>query len=61
MRTTKEIKAEIAKLKRQLARLEAKKLPKMKRVRNLMNGEWCTIPVDTPYCCDPSQERYWTM
>lgn len=61
MRTEKEIKAELAKLKRQLARLEAAKLPKMKKVRSFMTGQIVTIPVDTPYCCDPSTETYWTM
>lgn len=34
---------------------------KMKKVRNLMSGEEMEIPVDTPRCCDPSSELYWTM
>jgi len=32
-----------------------------KVVKNLMSGELIEISEDTPYCCDPSQERYWTM
>jgi hypothetical protein len=57
-RTIKELKAEIAKLERQLA---AEKKPKMKKVKNLMTGKQIEIREDTPYCCDPSTERYWTM
>jgi hypothetical protein len=34
---------------------------KMKTVKNLMTGQEIQIPEDTPYCCDPSQERYWSM
>jgi hypothetical protein len=33
----------------------------MKKVRNLMSGAEIEIPVDTPRCCDPSSELYWTM
>lgn len=32
-----------------------------KKVRNLMSGEMIEIPVDTPRCCDPSTEAYWSM
>lgn len=32
-----------------------------KTVKNLMTGEMIEIAEDTPYCCDPSQERYWSM
>ena len=33
----------------------------MKTVKNLMTGQDVQIPADTPYCCDPSSERYWSM
>lgn len=33
----------------------------MKTVKNLMTGENIQIAEDTPYCCDPSTERYWSM
>lgn len=32
-----------------------------KRVRNLMSGEEVEIASNTPTCCDPSMERYWSM
>ena len=57
-RTIEQIKAEIAKLERQLA---AEKKPKMKKVKNFMTGATIEIAEDTPYCCDPSTELYWTM
>jgi hypothetical protein len=34
---------------------------KMKKVVNLMSGEEIEIPSNTPSCCDPSTERYWSM
>ncbi len=34
---------------------------KMKTVRNLMSGNLIEIPEDTPRCCDPSTELYWSM
>jgi len=33
----------------------------MKKVVNLLSGKEVEIAVDTPRCCDPSQELYWTM
>ena len=37
-------------------------LPKItKRVRNLMSGKEIEIDVNTPLCCDPSSETYWSM
>lgn len=33
----------------------------MKTVKNLMTGQEVEIPTDTPYCCDPSSERYWSL
>lgn len=32
-----------------------------KTVQNLMTGQDIEIAEDTPYCCDPSSERYWSM
>jgi len=32
-----------------------------KTVRNLMTGQDIEIAEDTPYCCDPCSERYWSM
>jgi hypothetical protein len=32
-----------------------------KVVTNLMSGNLVRIPVDTPLCCDPSSETYWSM
>lgn len=34
---------------------------KTKRVKNLMTGQEIEIPSNTPRCCDPSSETYWTM
>lgn len=33
----------------------------MKWVQNLMTQEWIQIEIDTPYSCDPSLERFWSM
>lgn len=35
--------------------------PTMKTVKNLMTGKDIEIDRDTPWCCDPSSERYWSM
>lgn len=32
-----------------------------KTVKNLMSGKEVVIPADTPRCCDPSSELFWTM
>ena len=29
--------------------------------RNLMSGKEFTQPANTPLCCDPSSETYWSM
>lgn len=34
---------------------------KMKKVKNLMTGDEIEIPSNTPYCCDPSTETYWSL
>jgi hypothetical protein len=33
----------------------------MKKVRNLMSGAEIEIPADTPWCCNPASETYWSM
>lgn len=35
--------------------------PTTKTVKNLMTGEEVTIPYDTPWCCNPASETYWSM
>jgi hypothetical protein len=40
-------------------RIEA--FPTMKTVKNLMTGKDIQIERDTPRCCDPSSELYWSM
>ena len=30
-------------------------------VRNLMSGKDVTIDADTPWCCNPARETYWSM
>ncbi len=35
--------------------------PATKTVRTLMSGKDVEIPSDTPRCCDPSSELYWSM
>lgn len=32
-----------------------------KTVKNLMTGKMIEIDSNTPRCCDPSSETYWTM
>jgi hypothetical protein len=35
--------------------------PAYKTVKNLMTGKEVTIPSDTPWCCNPASETYWSM
>ena len=35
--------------------------PTYKTVKNLMSGKDVQIERDTPRCCDPSSELYWSM
>lgn len=32
-----------------------------KTVKNLMTGQDVTISEDTPWCCNPASETYWSM
>ena len=36
-------------------------IEKMKTVKNLMSGKPMEIPVNTPNCCNPGSETYWSM
>lgn len=33
----------------------------MKTVKNLMTGKEVEIAEDTPWCCNPASETYWSM
>ena len=33
----------------------------MKTVKNLMTGKLVQIEADTPWCCNPASETYWSM
>lgn len=35
--------------------------PTMKTVKNLMTGKDVEIDRDTPWCCNPASESYWSM
>lgn len=37
------------------------KIEKTKIVHNLMSGQPVELSVNTPRCCDPSSELYWSM
>ena len=32
-----------------------------KKVKNLMTGKEIEIAADTPWCCNPASETYWSM
>lgn len=32
-----------------------------KMVKNLMTGKMVEIAADTPWCCNPASETYWSM
>lgn len=38
-----------------------KSIEKQETKRNLLSGNEFTQPVNTPACCDPSTETYWSM
>lgn len=38
-----------------------KEVVKTRKVKNLMTGQEIEIPSNTPRCCDPSSELYWSM
>jgi hypothetical protein len=35
--------------------------PKFKTVKSLMTGANVQIAADTPWCCNPASETYWSM
>ena len=41
--------------------LVAKKADEYITVKSLMTGEPVVIPADTPWCCRPDAEAYWSM
>jgi hypothetical protein len=41
--------------------LVAKKADEYITVKSLMTGEPVVIPADTPWCCRPDSEAYWSM
>ena len=38
-----------------------KRVVTRKKVKNLMTGQEIEIDSNTPRCCDPSSETYWSM
>jgi len=52
--------ADLKKAQKAYAKEAAKPVP-MKTVTNLMSGQPVEIAEDTPLCCDPSSETYWSM
>lgn len=38
-----------------------KRVVHRKKVKNLMTGDEVEIDSNTPHCCDPSTETYWSM
>ncbi len=44
-----------------LTSLEKQVRPKTRKVVSLMSGKEVEIAYDTPRCCDPSTETYWSM
>jgi len=57
-KTLAELELELEIIKGKIADLQK---PKMKKVRSLMTGNEIEIAEDTPWCCDPSSETYWSM
>lgn len=57
-KTLAELELELEIIKGKIAALQK---PKMKKVRSLMTGNEIEIAEDTPWCCDPSSETYWSM
>ena len=44
-----------------LSDLERYNQPKTRKVKSLMTGAELEIAYDTPMCCDPSTETYWSL
>jgi hypothetical protein len=51
----------VGKRQKFLSDLERHVQPKTRKVVNLMSGKEVEIAYDTPLCCDPSSETYWSM
>jgi hypothetical protein len=59
-----EMKREVRELQYQLyptSKFRIEFHPTMKTVTSLMTGKDVIIEADTPRCCDPSSELYWSM
>jgi hypothetical protein len=59
-----EMKREVRELQYQLyptAQFRIEFYPTMKTVKNLMSGKDVQIDRDTPWCCNPASETYWSM
>jgi hypothetical protein len=63
-RNETEMKREVRELQFQLypaTKFRIMWVPSMKTVKNLMTGKDVQIPEDTPWCCNPASETYWSM
>ncbi len=58
--TEGEMKA-IVKAGTQLSGMRFEYFPTMVTVKNLMTGKDVQIDRDTPWCCNPASESYWSM
>jgi hypothetical protein len=59
-----DMKREVRKLRRHYKSVDGysfEYFPTYKTVTNLMSGKKIQIATDTPICCDPSSETYWSM
>jgi len=58
------MKREVRELQRQLypaLQFRIMWCPVMKTVKNLMTGKDIQIDADTPWCCNPASETFWSM
>lgn len=63
-RDAAEMKREVRELQYQLyptSQFRIEFNPTMKTVKSLMTGKDVTIEADTPWCCNPASETYWSM
>ena len=51
----------VGKRQKFLSALERQVQPKTRKVVSLITGTELEIAYDTPMCCDPSTETYWSM
>ena len=63
-RDTAEMKREVRELQYQtypVSQFRIEFFPTMKTVKNLITGKDIEIDRDTPHCCNPASETYWSM